>query len=154
MRIRDHSSCHGARSTTSAIAVIVVVVLTVVVAACGSSSKSPTTTTATDTPLLRLAGTGDRSLAPVTLPAKWAVSWRFNCSNRSAASPFTLTASTRGGAPVTVTTQTGLSGGGYKPSTVAGPTTFVVATTCGWSIIVGTTRLTPPAAPAGGTTPA
>ena len=149
MRIRTYDSGGHARSATSTIRVLVVAVLTVVVSACGSSSTSPTTTTATGTAFLRQTGTGDRSLAPVTLPAKWTVAWRFDCSNRSVAGPFTLTASTRGGAPVTVTTQSGLGGGGYKPSTIPGRTTFAVTTTCGWSIIVGSTRLTTPAAPTG-----
>jgi hypothetical protein len=42
-----------------------------------------------------------------------------------------------------MTNQTGLGGSGHKPFTKSGNYSFVVKTSCGWKVVVGTTPAVP-----------
>ncbi len=108
---------------------------------------SPTVDThAPGAPYLTTAGTGNRTIASVALPARWSLVWKFSCTDPATRRPFGLAVSIDGGPSHSVTDQTGLEGGGNHLFTKGGPTTFTVTTTCGWNLLVGTagTQTFPP----------
>jgi hypothetical protein len=122
--------------------------LATVAAACGSSSASPKSTKVSAAKqFLSQSGTGDKVLTSVTLPKAWTTTWNFDCQTPSAAGNFVLTSTKAGGAPVSLTNQTGLGGGGHKPSTSAGKYSFNVETTCGWKVSVASTPAIPTTPP-------
>jgi hypothetical protein len=68
------------------------------------------------------------------------VTWRFDCQNLpKKAGTFVLSSTEQGRSSARLTDQTGLGGGGQKPSTVPGTYSFAITTTCGWKLTVGTT---------------
>lgn len=103
---------------------------------CSGSSGSSATTRPSDGSYVHLSGHGDRKVGPVTLPKTWTVAWHFDCSS-TAPGPFRLTVTPHTGTRVTLADQRGLGGGGYKPFTTAGATTFAVTTGCAWNLKVG-----------------
>ncbi len=116
----------------------------VVGAACGSSSASPTTTGPGGTKqYLSESGTGNKVLEAMTYPAATTVSWTFDCQTPATTGTFALTTTKSGKAPVSLTSQTGLGGGGHKPMAGAGKYGFGVTTTCGWKVTVGSTPTSP-----------
>ena len=127
---------------------VAVAAVAVLAAACGSSSSTSTTTTtlspaAAAKKYLNQSGTGSKSLAAVTLPTKWTVTWTFNCQNPATTGTFALASSAKGVPLAYITSQTGLGGGGHKPYTKAGSYTLIVKTTCGWNVTVGSTPTVP-----------
>jgi hypothetical protein len=67
------------------------------------------------------------------------VIWTFSCVDPVSARSIVLTSTKARGSPVTLTDQTGLGGGGHKSITTSGAHTYVVATTCNWKLMVGST---------------
>jgi hypothetical protein len=93
---------------------------------------------------LKTAGSGNRALSAVNLPAGWTVEWRFDCQNVAKQRGISVLRSTaQGGSPVKLTDQTGLGKGGQKPFTRPGRYGFAINTSCGWDLTV---ESTPPAA--------
>jgi len=113
----------------------------VLVTACGSGSSSTVPTHPAGMPYLSRAGTGSATLPSIALPSRWSLVWHFNCSNPDSLRPFVLTSTPDGGKTTTVTDQTGLEGGGYRPSRTAGVFTFAVTTTCSWQVLAGTAEM-------------
>lgn len=118
----------------------------------GTSGASTTkTTSATKTKAapkvkqyLVKSGSGDKVLSAVKLPGAWTVGWTFDCQSPSTKGTFALSTTASGGTPVSVTSQTGLGGGGHKPfNNKAGSYGFAVSTTCGWKVTVGSTPVVP-----------
>ena len=93
---------------------------------------------------LKSAGSGNRALSSVQLPAEWTVVWRFDCQNvANKRGTFVLSSTAQGASPVKLTDQTGLGGGGQKPFTRSGRYGFAINTSCGWDLTV---ESTPPTA--------
>jgi hypothetical protein len=124
---------------------LVTVLLASVVAAACSTSTAPTPQVSA-TRYLDRSGVGNLVLPPVALLSKGTVTWRFNCQDPSTRRPFAITATERGGSPVTVTHQTGLGGGGYKSFKTSGTFTFTIKTSCNWNVTVGTKKAGAPSA--------
>ncbi len=120
------------------VAIVAVVMSGSGLSGCGGSSASTTTTTPTTTSgvYLRLSGHSNRTTAPLALPKQWTVAWHFECASTSPG-PFRLTAAFRGGTTETLTDQSGLGGGGYKPFSTPGTVTFSITTSCPWNLKVG-----------------
>ncbi len=139
--------CH--RPKRKLVAGMAVAAVAVLAAACSSSGASTTTTSTTLSPaaaaqkFLDQSGTGNKSLTPVALPSKWTVTWTFNCQNPATTGTFSLGSTGKGTPTAIITSQTGLGGGGHKPYTKAGTYTFIVKTTCGWKVTVGSTPTVP-----------
>jgi len=137
------------RPTRSFVVGTIGVAILLTTAACGTSGASSTTTPTTLTPAaaaskyLNQSGTGDKTLAAISLPSKWTVTWTFNCQNPATTGTFALSLSAHGIPSASVTSQTGLGGGGHRPYTEAATYTFVVKTTCGWRVTVGGTPTAP-----------
>jgi hypothetical protein len=94
---------------------------------------------------LKSAGSGNKALSSVNLPAGWTVVWRFDCQNLAKQrGTFVLSSTAQGASPVKLTDQTGLGGGGQKPFTRPGRYGFAINTSCGWDLTVESTP--PPAA--------
>jgi len=114
----------------------------------GSSSstapKSPSTST-TPKAFLKKSGTGNEALPAVLISAKWTVTWKFNCQHPVRKASFALSAIKQGAAPLAVTNQTGLGGGGQMPFKDGGTYSFDVKTSCSWNVDVATTP--PPTLP-------
>jgi hypothetical protein len=113
-----------------------------------SSGPPSSTTVPSSKDYLKDAGTGNKALGPVTLPATWTITWSFDCGTLPKGT-FVLTSADTAAAPVTLTNQTGLGGGGHKPFSTGGSYRFAVTTTCHWTVTVGPT---PPAVPVTTTT--
>jgi hypothetical protein len=145
------SSTNGTVTSRSRLSKIVIpaagIMLTAItLGACGSSSATHAPTAAgTQKPkeFVLQSGSGDRLLTAVKLPKAWTVNWNFRCQNPTTSRPFSLATIDHGGSPDTVTTQTGLAGGGNKPFKTAGSYRFSVTTTCGWKLAVGSTPTNP-----------
>ena len=117
-----------------------VVLVSLLMTACSSSSTTAAAPRSPSDPYVNQSGTGNKTLAAVALPSLWTVTWRFDCEDPSTRRPFELTATKAGASPVTVTKQTGLGGGGFKPFRTAGTFTFAVTTSCGWTVSVRSGR--------------
>ena len=107
-------------------------------AACGSGSSAPVSTHPAGEPYLSRIGTGSATLPSIALPARSTLVWHFSCTNPSSRRSFVLTSTPDGGKATTVTNQTGLEGGGYRPLKTAGVFTFAVKTTCSWQVLLTT----------------
>jgi hypothetical protein len=89
---------------------------------------------------LKSAGSGNKALSSVKLPAEWTVVWRFDCQNvAKQRGTFVLSSTAQGASRVTLTNQTGLGGGGQKPFTRSGRYAFAINTSCGWDLTVEST---------------
>ncbi len=105
-------------------------------AACSSSTPSPPGVAPGI--YLRQSGSGNTTSVPVTLPATWAGVWTFHCPGATTRQPFTVTAHPGSGNVVPMTHQVGIGGAGRNIFNGAGSYTFVVATTCQWTLAVTT----------------
>jgi hypothetical protein len=91
---------------------------------------------------MQRSGTGNRELAPMMVPSKSTVVWRFDCQNApKQKGTFVLSTKEQGRSVVKLTDQTGLGGGGQKPFTQSGRYSFGINTSCGWSLTVESTPL-------------
>jgi hypothetical protein len=120
--------------------------------ACSSGSspstapaKSHASASTTPSAFLKKSGTGNEALPAVLISAKWTVTWKFNCQHPVRKASFALSAIKQGAAPLAVTNQTGLGGGGQMPFKDGGTYSFDVKTSCSWNVDVAATPLpTPP----------
>jgi hypothetical protein len=137
-RRRRKRRIYRRHKTSAAVAAALLSALASVLSACGSGANSSSaTTTVFRKPVIDQSGSGSKTFAPVNVPAKWRVTWKFNCSNPVTARRFVLTVAKTGASPSGITDQTGLGGGGTKTYLETGSLTFAVATTCGWNLLVG-----------------
>ena len=110
-----------------------------------ASPKSAAAASATPKALLKKSGTGNEALPAVLISAKWTVTWKFNCQHPVRKASFALSAIKQGAAPLAVTNQTGLGGGGQMPFKDGGTYSFDVKTSCSWDVDVAPTpAATPP----------
>jgi hypothetical protein len=130
----------GGRSAALLFSAGLLALLAITLAACSSNSTSSATTADA---VVHQSGTGSKTVASVVLPKKWAVTWRFNCTNPVTARPFALTAKEAGNSPIRVAGQTGLGGGGTKIYSQTGTFDFAITTTCSWSLSVGPASAAP-----------
>lgn len=145
----------NARMLASAATLALVVALLGACSSGSSSSTAPpkaaTSASATRKAFLKKAGTGNEALPAVLVSAKWTLTWKFDCQHPVRKASFALSAIKQGAAPVAVTNQTGLGGGGQMPFKDGGTYSFDVKTSCSWDVDVAPT---PPAAPPVTTKPA
>ena len=105
-------------------------------------AKKPVPVTATTVPThqyLKTSGKGDKTIAAQALPAKWTVTWRFDCTKPTRKAPFQLATTETGQAATPIIKQDGLGGGGQQPFTTAGNYSFNITTTCNWNLTLEAT---------------